>query len=123
MKFLICVMDSSHFDQVLDNVKPLMNEEDSLIILNIASYDMYYLNKTEEEESLAYLYNSAISLGANVKVIRTNDLYATLVNFIESTDVTDIFIEDRREFRILHGLEEYVKENEERKIRCTFLKL
>ena len=123
MKFLICILDGTHFDEILDTVKPLMNEQDSLMILNMAPYEMYYLNKTEEENSLDYLYDKALTLGADVEVVRSNDLYRSLVNIIETIGITDIFIEDRREFRILHGLDKYVKENEERKIRCTFLTL
>lgn len=121
MRFLVCVLDGKNFDEVLNIVKAKMDDESSLLILNIATYDMYYLNKTEEEEELLYLYEKAVKLGAMVRVIRTNNLYQSLVNVIESADITDIFIEDRKEFRQLRDLNKYVKEDREGKIRCTFL--
>ena len=121
MKVLICVLDGKYLDDILKKVEDYVKEGASLVILNIASYDMYYLNKTEEDDSLGYLYEKAVEHGAMVKVIRTNDIYRSLVNFIENEDVTDIFIEDRREFRPLHGLDKYVRESREGKIRCTFL--
>ena len=121
MKVLICVLDGKYLDKILEDVKDYVDEGDSLVILNIASYDMYYLNKTDEDDSLGYLYEKAVEYGAMVKVIRTNDIYRSLVNYIENEDVKDIFIEDRREFRPLHMLDKYVKESREGKIRCTFL--
>ena len=121
MKVLVCVLDGKYLDDILKKVKDHVEEGASLVILNIASYDMYYLNKTEEDDSLGYLYEKAVEYGAMVKVIRTNDLYRSLINYIETEDVKDIFIEDRREFRPLHGLDKYVKEKGEGKIRCTFL--
>lgn len=121
MKFLVCILDGKHFDEILKTVKKEMDEESSLLILNIASYEMYYLNKTEEEEELSYLYEKAVNLGAMVRVIRTNNLYQSVVNVIQAADITDIFIEDRKEFRQLRNLERYVKEDREGKIRCTFL--
>lgn len=121
MKILVCVLDGKYLNKVMEDVKDYVKEGANLIILNIASYDMYYLNKTEEDDSLGYLYEKAVEYGAMVKVIRTNDIYRSLINYIETEDVTDIFIEDRREFRPLHRLDKYVKEKGEGKIRCTFL--
>ena len=121
MKFLVCVLDGKNFNEVLKAVRTEMDEESSLIILNIASYEMYYLDKTEEEKELSYLYEKAVEFGAMVRVIRTNNLYKSLVNLIETADITDIFIEDRKEFRQLHDIDKYVREDREGKIRCTFL--
>ena len=121
MKFLVCVLDGKYLDEIMKVLNDKISDKDNLVILNIASYDMYYLNKTEEEDSLSYLYEKAVQYGAMVKVIRTNDLYRSVVNFIEAADITDVFIEKRKEFRALSALDKYVNEDREGKIRCTFL--
>lgn len=120
---LVCVTKQATANQVIDYaVSQYSVDEAKLHIVHIGSYEMYYMNQTEEEEELSYLYERAVSCGAALEILRSNNYLESIGKIIAQKDISHVIMEDVRELRQLKSLESHVKKyNLEREIQCTFL--
>lgn len=123
MKILLCIYDRKNLDFMLSEVSSERGEEDELTILNIASYDMYYLSKSEEEVSLEYIYEKAVDSGARVRVLRSNNICRSVLDLIDEWEITHVYIEERGELRELRNIEKKLAECVEREVKCQYLKV
>lgn len=119
---LVCVTRKETADILLKTGSEFVTEEvNKMYIVHIGSYEMYYINKTEEEEDLDYLYEKALEYGGDLKIIRSNNVPVSLSNFIKEHDVKKIIIEDAKELRGLKRLESLVKEELEGEYEFMFV--
>lgn len=119
---MVCVTKEDAIDTLIEYVyRSWGNEENKIYLVHIGSYEMYYMNKTEEEEELNYLYEKALLCGGDVSILRSNKYLESVAKFIEKNNISRVIIEDTRELRQLKNLESYVLENMGRGIECTFL--
>lgn len=123
MKILLCIYDRKNLDFMLSEVSSERGEEDELTILNIASYDMYYLSKSEEEVSLEYIYEKAVDSGARVRVLRSNNICRSVLDLIDEWEITHVYIEERGELRELRNIEKKLAECVKREVKCQYLKV
>lgn len=123
MKILLCIYDRKNLDFMLSEVSSERGEEDELTILNIASYDMYYLSKSEEEVSLEYIYEKAVDSGARVRVLRSNNICRSVLDLIDEWEITHVYIEERSELRELRNIEKKLAECVKREVKCQYLKV
>ncbi len=119
---MVCVTKEETVDTLIEYIyRNWGNEENKIYFVHVGSYEMYYMNKTEEEEELNYLYEKALLCGGDVSVLRSNKYLESVAKFIEKNNISRVIIEDTRELRQLKSLESYVLKNTGRGLECIFL--
>lgn len=108
---LVCVTRKESAKELIQYGKDFIKDEnDNLFIVNIGSYEMYYLNKTEEEQDLDYLYELVLKAGGDIKVIRSNNAIESIFNYIKEHEISMVVIEDLKQIRGLKRIENKTKE-------------
>lgn len=119
---MVCVTKEETVDTLIEYIyRNWGNEENKIYFVHVGSYEMYYMNKTEEEEELNYLYEKALLCGGDVSVLRSNKYLESVAKFIEKNNISRVIIEDTRELRQLKSLESYMLKNTGRGLECIFL--
>lgn len=107
---LVCITRKEAADKLIKYAEKFIRDEnDKMYIVNIGSYEMYYLNKTEEDEDLDYLYEKALEQGADIKTIRSNNVVESLFNYVKLNEISQIVMEEKKELRGLKNLEVKLK--------------
>ena len=118
---LVCVTRKPEAAILADAGMELLNsEEDKLFIVNLCSYETYYMNPETRDSSLDHLYAKAVETGADFRMIRSNTILRSLYNYIIEKDINEVIIEDAGEFRVLKGLEKMLSDNGYDKVNCNF---
>lgn len=108
---LVCVTRKESAKKLIQYGKDFIKDEnDNLFIVNIGSYEMYYLNKTEEEQDLDYLYELALKAGGDIKVIRSNNAIESIFNYIREHEISMVVIEELKQIRGLKRIENKTEE-------------
>ena len=108
---LVCVTRKDSAKKLIEYGKQfILDDNDKLFIVNIGSYEMYYLNKTEEEQGLDYLYELALKAGADIKVIRSNNAGESLFNYIKENEISRVVIEESKQLRGLKRIDSLIEE-------------
>lgn len=119
---MVCVTKEETVDTLIEYIyRNWGNEDNKIYFVHVGSYEMYYMNKTEEEEELNYLYEKALLCGGDVSVLRSNKYLESVAKFIEKNNISRVIIEDTRELRQLKSLESYMLKNTGRGLECIFL--
>ncbi len=61
-----------------------------LFIIHVAHYQFNFLGNSKEGVALEYLYEKALEFGANLTVVRSNDVIATLADLIHKNKITHV---------------------------------
>ena len=108
---LVCITRKESAKKLIQYGKDFIKDEnDNLFIVNIGSYEMYYLNKTEEEQDLDYLYELALKAGGDIKVIRSNNAIESIFNYIREHEISMVVIEELKQIRGLKRIENKTEE-------------
>ncbi len=108
---LVCVTRKDSAKKLIEYGKQfVLDDNDKLFIINIGSYEMYYLNKTEEEQGLDYIYELALKAGADIKVIRSNNAGESLFNYIKENEISRVVIEESKQLRGLKRIDSLIEE-------------
>lgn len=108
---LVCVTRKESAKKLIQYGKDFIKDEnDNLFIVNIGSYEMYYLNKTEEDQDLDYLYELALKAGGDIKVIRSNNAIESIFNYIREHEISMVVIEELKQIRGLKRIENKTEE-------------
>lgn len=106
MKILVCVTSQKSCERLIDKGKEMIiSEQDQLSIVHIAHYEFTVMGRSEEGEALEYLYKKALSSGANLTVIRSNDIIRTLVDYVDENDIDYVIIGKNKELMINGDIE------------------
>ena len=118
---LVCVTKKPEAAILADAGMELLNsEEDKLFIVNLCSYETYYMNPETRDSSLDHLYAKAVETGADFRMIISTNILRSLYNYIIEKDINEVIIEDAGEFRVLKGLEKKLSDNGYDKLNCNF---
>ncbi|MDD4122048.1 MAG: universal stress protein UspA, partial [Eubacteriales bacterium] len=75
-----------------------------LFIIHIAHYNFNFLGNTKEGDALEYLYEKALEYGANLTVVRSNDVLETLTGLAMKNKITHIVVGESGETDITRNL-------------------
>ncbi len=102
---LICTEKKEDIDELINTgISFVKDEFDKAYLVNIGSYEMYYMNQTEEGEELDYIYRKALEFDMRVKVLRSNDVAKSLIDFIQENHITHVVMEKNKIIRELNEL-------------------
>lgn len=94
---LVCVTQQKACERLIRYGKELVDGSGGeLMVVHIAEYDLAKLAESVDAESLEYLYQKALQYGANLTLVRSGNVPATLVSLIDKNDISIIVMGQTR---------------------------
>lgn len=90
---MVCVTQQKTCDRLIRyGHQELAGQEGELFIIHVAPKDFKFMGSSEEGEALDYLYGKALDYGANLTVVRSNNILDTLVELVEKNQITHVIL-------------------------------
>ena len=90
---MVCVTQQKTCDRLIRFGNEFLGTDSGeLFIIHVAHYEFNFLGNSKEGDALEYLYEKALEFGANLTVVRSNDVLETLVDLIEKNKITHIIV-------------------------------
>ncbi|NLK73650.1 MAG: universal stress protein UspA [Clostridiales bacterium] len=95
---MVCVTQQKTCDRLIKHgAKFLGDDEGELFVIHVAKYGFNFLGNSKEGEALEYLFEKSKEYGANLTVVRSNDVLKTLVELIEKNCITHVVLGESSE--------------------------
>lgn len=108
MNIMVCVTSQKNCDRLIDYGRNLLTDDDcNLLIIHIAHYEFTLMGKSEEGDALEYLYEKALENGANLTVVRSNNIVSTLVDMCQKNNIDQLVLGETKEMmshNVVNGL-------------------
>ena len=113
-KVMVCVTQQKTCDRLIQYGNEILDDkQDELFIIHVAHYQFKFLGNTKEGEALEYLYEKALEYGAQLTVVRSNDVLETLIDLVEKYGITHVILGESGEVsesdNLVHKLESRIK--------------
>lgn len=113
---MVCVTQQKTCDRLIQYGHEFLGDhKGELFIIHVAHYQIKFLGSPKEGEALEYLYEKALEYGANLTVVRSNDVLETLSGLIEKNKITHVIVGESGEAEIKSNMVEQLR----KKIRNT----
>lgn len=90
---MVCVTQQRTCDRLIQYGHELLSEcEGELFIIHVAHYQFKFLGNSKEGEALEYLYEKAMEYGAQLTVVRSNNVQDTLIDLVKKYKITHIIL-------------------------------
>ncbi len=90
---MVCVTQQKTCDRLIQYGHELLNDtRGELFIIHVAHYQFKFLGSSKEGEALEYLYEKAMEYGAQLTVVRSNDVLDTLTDLVKKYKITNIVL-------------------------------
>lgn len=101
---LVCVTKQKTCQRLIDFGKQLMaSPDDSMHIIHVAESDYNFLGDSEEHRALEYLYDKAREAGAELTVLKSDDVVGTLGHIVEQNEITKVVAGAANEIDVASG--------------------
>lgn len=101
---LVCVTKQKTCQRLIDFGKQLMTSpDDSMHIIHVAESDYNFLGDSEEHRALEYLYDKAREAGAELTVLKSDDVVGTLGHIVEKNEITKVVVGAANEIDVASG--------------------
>jgi K+-sensing histidine kinase KdpD len=87
----------------------LGSHKGELFIIHVAHYQIKFLGNSKEGEALEYLYEKALEYGANLTVVRSNDILDTLSDLVEKNKITHVIVGESGESQVRSNMVEQLR--------------
>ncbi len=90
---MVCVTQQRNCDRLIQYGHSILDDDrGDLFIIHVAHYQFKFLGNSQEGEALEYLYEKAMSVGAQLTVVRSNNVLDTLVGLVEKYRITHVVL-------------------------------
>ncbi|MEG0830178.1 MAG: universal stress protein UspA [Anaerovoracaceae bacterium] len=90
---MVCVTQQKSCDRLIRYGHSLFDKQDGeLFIIHVASSNNKFLQESEDGSALDYLYGKAIEFGANLTVVRSNNILNTLVDLVKKNQISQVVL-------------------------------
>ncbi len=90
---MVCVTQQKTCDRLIRFGHQVLDDDDGeLFIIHVAPKDFKILGNSQEGEALDYLYGKAMEYGANLTVVRSNNILETLVDLVKKNQITHVVL-------------------------------
>lgn len=90
---MVCVTQQKTCDRLIRyGHRTLGEQEGELFIIHVAPKDFKFLGSSEEGDALDYLYGKAIEYGANLTVVRSNNILETLIDLVKKNNINQVIL-------------------------------
>lgn len=107
---MVCVTQQKTCDRLIQYGHDFLgNHEGELFIIHVSHYQIKFLGNSKEGEALEYLYEKALEYGANLTVVRSNDVLETLADLVKKNKITHVVVGESGEAGIKSNLVEQLR--------------
>jgi K+-sensing histidine kinase KdpD len=93
MNILVCVTQQKTCERLINKANELAKEYGgSLFVLNVVRSGLNFLDSTRESEALEYLFGISKKVGANLSVLKSDDIPETIAEFADDNDIDFIVL-------------------------------
>jgi K+-sensing histidine kinase KdpD len=90
---LVCVTQQKTCERLIKAAASLRNElEGELFIIHVAKNQWNFLDNIKEGEALEYLFGISKSVGADLTVLKSDDIVKTISDFIRANKITSVVL-------------------------------
>ena len=90
---MVCVTTQKTCERLIKNGHDFLGQDEGeLFIIHVAHYQYKFLGHDEDGEALEYLYEKALEFGANLTVVRSNNVLDTLVELVEKNQISHVIL-------------------------------
>ncbi|NLY82826.1 MAG: universal stress protein UspA [Clostridiales bacterium] len=90
---MVCVTKQKTCERLISYGEQLKSsDEDSLLIIHVSKSDEKFLGNSKESDALKYLYNIAMERGANLIVLKSDNVKDTLARQVEENNIHKIIV-------------------------------
>ncbi|NLH96306.1 MAG: universal stress protein [Clostridiaceae bacterium] len=93
MNILVCVTQQKTCERLINKAHELAREYGgNLFVINVVRSDMSFLDSSRESEALEYLFGISKKVGANLAVLKSDDVVKTIADYADENDIDFIVI-------------------------------
>lgn len=118
---LVCVTQQKTCERLITEANELLKKyRGELHVINVVKDNVNFLDSNTESEALEYLFGLSKSIGANLAVLKSNDIPGTIARYADDNNIHCIILGKSRvkskEDRFLKELKSVLKSDIEVKI-------
>ncbi|HHW48548.1 MAG TPA: universal stress protein [Clostridiaceae bacterium] len=101
-RILVCVTQQKTCERLIRKAAELRGDGQSeLFVIHVAKSNWKFLDNIKEGEALEYLFEISKSVGANLSVLKSDDIVKTILEFVKNNEIDCIIMgespSDRKE--------------------------
>ncbi|MCX7843095.1 MAG: universal stress protein UspA [Clostridia bacterium] len=90
---LVCVTQQKTCERLIRRAANIKNQsKGSLFVIHVAKNDWNFLDNAKEGEALEYLFGISKSVGANLSVLKSDDIVGTIAGFARENNINCIIM-------------------------------
>jgi K+-sensing histidine kinase KdpD len=90
---LVCVTQQKTCERLIKKAASLRNEYGGdLFVIHVAKNDWNFLDNKKEGEALEYLFGISKSVGANLSVLKSDEIVKTIADFVRANKISCIIM-------------------------------
>ena len=106
---MVCVTQQKTCDRLIQYGSTFLGDQKGeLFIIHVSQQK--FLGKSKDGDALEYLYEKALEYGANLTVVRSNDVLETLAGLVEKNNITHVIVGESGEAEIKSNMVEQLRE-------------
>lgn len=106
---MVCVTRQKNCQKLIDYGKSIQLEGDTLHIIHVEKKDYNFLGDSEEGRALEFLFEKAHEVGAELTVLKSDDVVRTLIKIMEDRNIDKVIIGETKEQHKEKGFMERLK--------------
>lgn len=93
---LVCVTQQKTCERLIKKAMEFSKNDDSCFIIHVSKNNWSFLDNEKEGEALEYLFGIAKSVGANLTVLRSDNIVDTIAAFAKENDINLLVMGDSK---------------------------
>lgn len=93
---LVCVTQQKTCERLIKKALEFSKEGDSIFIIHVSKNSWSFLDNDKEGEALEYLFGIAKSIGANLTVLRSDQIVDTIVEYARENKIDLLVMGDSK---------------------------
>ena len=90
---LVCVTQQKTCERLIHEANDLLAEyKGNLYVINVVKSDLNFLDSAKESEALEYLFGISKSIGANLTVLKSDDIAGTIAEYADENNISCIIL-------------------------------
>lgn len=104
---LVCITQQKTCERLIREAADIKNDhEGELHVIHVAKNEWKFLDNVKEGEALEYLFKVSKSVGANLSVLRSDDIVETILEYVKENNINFIVVGKSKE---MHKENNFIK--------------
>jgi K+-sensing histidine kinase KdpD len=119
---MVCVTQQKTCDRLIQYGNAFLGDQKGeLFIIHVAHYQIKFLGNSKEGEALEHLYEKALEYGANLTVVRSNDVLETLSDLVKKNKITHVIVGESGEAEVKSNIVEQLRKKIDNKAEIVVI--